>query len=255
MAIDSNPVRAALRQQLEGDRLLGLKSVPIPQQLTERIVPPGVLRRVVDVAENAKQLSIIDETRVKDCKKCQLCETRTKTVFGQGSAGARIVFVGEAPGADEDREGLAFVGRAGQLLTRMIVAMGLSRDEVFICNVLKCRPPNNRDPTAHEILSCSPYLHEQLSIIRPEVLVTLGAPASKTVLNTAESIGKLRGRFHEYHLQGAADEGATIPVMPTYHPAYLLRSPGEKGKAWSDLQMVMKRLGLSPPARAAGPSN
>ncbi len=255
MAADSNHVRAALRQQLEGDRLLGLKSVPIPQQLTDRIVPPGILRRVVDVAENAKRLSIIDETRVKDCKKCQLSETRTKTVFGQGSAGARLVFVGEAPGADEDREGLAFVGRAGQLLTRMIKAMGLSRDDVFICNVLKCRPPNNRDPSAHEILSCSPYLHEQLAIIRPEVLVTLGAPASKTLLNTAQSIGKLRGRFHEYHFPGATDEGATIPVMPTYHPAYLLRSPGEKAKAWADLQMVMARLGLSPPATAAGAAN
>ncbi|MCH7871826.1 MAG: uracil-DNA glycosylase [Planctomycetes bacterium] len=255
MAADSNHVRAALRQQLEGDRLLGLKSVPIPQQLTDRIVPPGVLRRVIDVAENAKRLSVLDQTQVKDCRKCQLCETRTKTVFGQGSAGARLVVGGEAPGADEDREGLACVGRAGQLLTRMIAAMGLSRDEVFICNLLKCRPPNNRDPSAHEILSCNPYLHEQLAIIRPEVLVTLGAPASKTLLNTAQSIGKLRGRFHEYHLPGATDEGATIPVMPTYHPAYLLRSPGEKGKAWADLQMVMARLGLSAPAQPAGASN
>ena len=252
MPLGTNHIRAALRQQIEGDRLLGMKFVPIPQELTETIGRPGAARRAADAGENTKRLSLLDETQVSDCRKCQLCETRTRTVFGQGSAVARLVFVGEAPGADEDREGLAFVGRAGQLLTRMIVAMGLSRDEVFICNVLKCRPPNNRDPSAHEILSCSPYLHEQLAIIRPEVLVTLGSPASKTLLSTAEGIGRLRGRFHEYHAPGATDDDAPIAVMPTYHPAYLLRSPGEKAKTWADLQLVMKRLGLKPPAQPAG---
>jgi len=127
----------------------------------------------------------------------------------------------------------------------MITAMGLSRDEVFICNVLKCRPPNNRDPLADEILACSPYLREQLSLLQPEVLVALGSPASKTLLNTAQSIGKLRGRFHEYFLSGVTGDGPSVPLMPTYHPAYLLRNPADKKLAWEDLQLVMKHLGLA----------
>ncbi len=127
--------------------------------------------------------------------------------------------------------------------------MGLSRDEVFICNVLKCRPPGNRDPSADEILACSPYLRRQLEIIQPQVLVALGAPAAKTLLNTAQSIGKLRGRFHDYFLSGVTGEGLSIPLMPTYHPAYLLRSPSEKAKSWEDLQIVMHRLGLPVPDR------
>ena len=184
--------------------------------------------------------------RVSTCVQCALHQGRTQTVFGQGDPNARLVFVGEAPGYEEDKQGLAFVGRAGQLLTRMIVAMGFTREEVFICNVLKCRPPNNRDPSADEILACSAYLREQLGIIQPVVLVALGAPAAKTLLNTAQSIGKPRGRFHDYHLSGVSGEGATIPLMPTYHPAYLLRSPGEKSKAWDDLQMVMQLLGSTP---------
>jgi DNA polymerase len=170
-------------------------------------------------------------------------------VFGQGNPAARLVFVGEAPGFEEDKQGFVFVGRAGQLLTRMIAAMGLTREEVFICNVLKCRPPGNRDPSADEILACNPYLCEQLEIIEPEVLVALGAPAAKTLLNTAQSIGKLRGRFHDYYPSGITGMGPAIPTMPTYHPAYLLRNPAEKRKSWEDLQMVMARLGLSPPSR------
>ncbi len=172
--------------------------------------------------------------------------TRTRTVFGQGHAGARLVFVGEAPGYEEDQQGLAFVGRAGQLLTKMIVAMGLTRDEVFICNVLKCRPPNNRTPAADEISCCSPYLFEQLQIIQPEVVCALGAPAAQTLLGTKEGIGRLRGRFHEYHISGTPLVGESVPLMPTYHPAYLLRSPGEKSKSWADLKMIMARLGLPP---------
>lgn len=198
-----------------------------------------------NAAEKAEQLRVLDEAEVNGCTKCRLCEKRTNTVFGQGDPNARLVFVGEAPGAEEDRQGLAFVGRAGQLLSRMIVAMGLTReDDVFICNVLKCRPPGNRDPSADEILACSPYLRRQLVVIQPEVLVALGAPAAKTLLNTAQPIGKLRGRFHEYYLSGVTGEGPSIPIMPTYHPAYLLRNPAEKSKTWKDLQMVMQRLGL-----------
>ena len=235
-------VRAALRQQLAGDRLLGIQSVPMQVP-----PPPGRTKRAVpgiDVGEKSERLRVLNETRVKGCTLCGLSQTRTQTVFGQGSSDARLVFVGEAPGYEEDKRGEAFVGRAGELLTKMISAMGLSRDEVFICNVLKCRPPGNRDPLADEVLACGPYLREQIATIRPEVLVALGAPAAKTLLNTAESIGRLRGRFHDYYLSGASGEGESIPLMPTYHPAYLLRSPGEKRKAWDDLQMVMKFLGL-----------
>lgn len=240
-----DPLRAALRKQIETDRLLGVRSVPIPADVSARVAHCGGLS--VDASEKADRLRGLDENHVRGCTKCRLCETRTQTVFGQGNPSARIVFVGEAPGYEEDRQGLAFVGPAGQLLTRMIAAMGLSRDDVFICNVLKCRPPNNRDPSADEILACSPYLREQLAVIEPEVLVALGAPAAKTLLNTTASIGKLRGRFHEYVLTDAPSGSATIPVMPTYHPAYLLRSPGDKPKAWDDLQMVLHLLGLPVP--------
>jgi len=145
---------------------------------------------------------------------------------------------------EEDKKGLAFIGRAGELLTKIIGAMGLSRDEVFICNVLKCRPPNNRDPSADEILACSPYLREQIALIAPDVMVALGSPAAKTLLNTTQSIGKLRGRFHDYYVSGTTGVGQSIPLMPTYHPAYLLRSPGEKRKTWDDMQHVMSKLGL-----------
>ena len=261
----SQRVRVALRQQLKTDRLLGLRYVPMgpidppseshqreeratggPVAEKARAPAPG---RSPDASERAEQLRVLNETRVKDCRRCKLCETRTQTVFGQGSAAARLAFVGEAPGYEEDKQGLAFVGKAGQLLTKMIDAMGTSRDEVFICNVLKCRPPGNRDPLADEVLACSPYLREQLEIIQPEMIVALGSPAAKTLLNTALSIGKLRGRFHDYYVSGETGVGRAIPLMPTYHPAYLLRNPAEKKKSWADLQMVMAELGLQRPTQ------
>jgi len=188
----------------------------------------------------------LDDQQVKTCRKCHLCETRTKTVFGQGDLRTRLVFVGEAPGYDEDQQGLAFVGKAGQLLTKMIEAMGLAREWVFICNTLKCRPPDNRTPAPDEIRACRPYLDEQLRTIRPDVIVALGKPAAQTLLGTDAGIGQLRGRWHEYYLSGVPGEGEPIALMPTYHPAYLLRSPGEKAKTWSDLQQVMARFGLTP---------
>ncbi len=199
------------------------------------------------VEKRKTALAQLDESQVQGCTKCGLCETRTNTVFGQGHPAARLVFVGEAPGADEDQQGLAFVGRAGQLLTKMIEAMGLTRDEVFICNILKCRPPNNRNPAPDEIAACWPNLDAQLRIIQPEVIVALGKPASQTLLRTSESIGRLRGQWHDYYISGSAMAGAPTPLMPTYHPAYLLRSPGEKGKAWSDLKMVLGKLSLPVP--------
>jgi DNA polymerase len=235
-----------LRQQLQADRLLGLDAVPIPPHDIDLWgqAPAAAAGSAASLADKRSQLAELDETQVKGCRKCRLCEGRTQTVFGQGNPDARLVFVGEAPGFEEDRQGLAFVGRAGQLLTKMIAAMGLARDDVYICNVIKCRPPNNREPAADEILACSGYLRRQLEIIQPEVLVALGAPAAKTLLNTADSIGKLRGRFHDYFFSGITGSGPSVPLMPTYHPAYLLRSPEEKRKAWEDLQMVMHLLEL-----------
>ena len=248
-------IRAALRQQLEADRLMGIKSVPLPStSLESKSRAAGASRRcdAAALSKKSDHLRVLDESEVRGCTRCGLAASRTQTVFGQGNPDARLVFVGEAPGFEEDRQGLAFVGRAGQLLTRMIGAMGLSRDDVFICNVLKCRPPNNRDPSAEEILACEPYLRRQIATIEPEVLVALGAPAAKTLLNTAQSIGKLRGRFHDYFLSGVAGDGPSIPLMPTYHPAYLLRSPAEKRKAWDDLQMVMQLLGLAASGNPSG---
>ena len=164
MTSQADDIRASLRQQLETDQLLGLREVPIAKDVAAAIGRGAPVASGVSTAaseEQRAQLQELDESQVVDCQKCKLCETRTRTVFGQGNANARLVFVGEAPGYEEDQKGLAFVGRAGQLLDKMIAAMGLSREEVFICNVLKCRPPNNRTPAADEITACSPYLFEQ----------------------------------------------------------------------------------------------
>ena len=188
-------------------------------------------------------LAAVREEVGDDCTRCKLGKGRTKLVFGAGSATARLVFVGEAPGEDEDLSGEPFVGKAGQLLTKMIEAMGLSRDTVYICNTVKCRPPNNRNPEPDELASCEPFLKGQLAAIRPEVIVTLGKFASQALLRDQTAISRLRGAWREY-------EG--IPLMPTFHPAYLLRSPGEKSKVWGDLQLVMKKLGLTPKAGGGG---
>ena len=172
-----------------------------------------------------------------DCTRCKLAGGRTRLVFGVGNPAAELVFVGEGPGADEDREGEPFVGRAGQLLTRMIEAMGFRREQVYIANVVKCRPPGNRNPEPDEIAACEPFLRAQLGAIRPRVIVALGKFAAQTLLRDTTPITRLRGRWAEY--QG-------IRLMPTFHPAYLLRSPEEKKKAWEDLQLVMRELGQTP---------
>jgi uracil-DNA glycosylase len=169
-----------------------------------------------------------------DCQRCKLARGRRNIVFGQGSPKARLMFVGEAPGFEEDAQGLAFVGKAGQLLTKIIEAMGLSRDEVYIANVIKCRPPENRNPEPDEILACQPFLQKQIESIRPRVIVGLGKFAGQWLLKTAEPISRIRGRLGEY-------EG--IRVMPTYHPAYLLRNPGAKKDVWEDMKVVRGLLG------------
>jgi len=168
-----------------------------------------------------------------DCQRCKLSPGRKNIVFGSGNPHAVLMFVGEAPGADEDEQGLPFVGRAGQLLTKIIEAMGLKREEVYICNILKCRPPNNRNPEADEISSCEPFLFRQIESVNPKVICALGAFGAQTLLHTTETIGRLRGKLIDY--RGAA-------LMATYHPAYLLRNPIEKRKVWEDMQVVRDYL-------------
>ncbi|OGP68818.1 MAG: uracil-DNA glycosylase [Deltaproteobacteria bacterium RBG_16_44_11] len=170
---------------------------------------------------------------MKACQLCPLGKTRKNLVFGEGNPYAQIVFVGEAPGADEDEQGQPFVGRAGQLLTKIIEAMGLMRKDVYICNILKCRPPGNRNPLPNEIELCEPFLKNQLQIISPRVICTLGKFAAQTLLKTETPITALRGRFQSY-------EG--IKLMPTYHPAYLLRNPSAKKFVWEDVKMIMKEV-------------
>lgn len=256
MMADPTEARKIVRQNLQTEVLLGIREIPLSrgELAAWQAASPAGSRPSSGAAdapagdsERAAELRIIDEQQVRGCQKCGLASTRTNTVFGQGDPSARLVFVGEAPGFEEDRQGLAFVGRAGQLLTRMIEAMTLTREEVFICNLLKCRPPNNRDPAPEEIAACNPYLIKQLQVISPEVIVALGAPAARTLLGTNDSIGRLRGRFHDFYIDGPLSGKAPVPLMPTYHPAYLLRSPQQKAKAWADLQAVMERLGLKRP--------
>jgi uracil-DNA glycosylase family 4 len=181
---------------------------------------------------------------VAACRRCRLCETRTRTVFSDGRADARLMFVGEAPGADEDAQGVPFVGRAGQLLTRMIEdGMGLPRASVYICNVLKCRPPENRNPGPDEIAHCREYLETQVDVVRPEVIVSLGKFAGQFLLGVDEGMMRMRGRWGSYR---------GIPVMPTYHPSFLLRQPERKKEAWEDLLKVLTKLGLPHPAAKKG---
>jgi uracil-DNA glycosylase len=176
----------------------------------------------------------------KACVRCPLHETRTTVVFESGSGRVPLIFVGEAPGADEDAQGEAFVGRAGQLLTKIIAAIGLDRREVYICNVLKCRPPGNRNPLPIEIQTCSPYLERQIEILKPRVISTLGLFATQLLLETTAPIGQLRGRVFRYH---------GVPLLPTYHPAALLRNPNLKRTVWEDVQQLRKILdeGVAPP--------
>jgi uracil-DNA glycosylase family 4 len=173
------------------------------------------------------------ESRVASCTRCVLNETRTRTVFGTGSRTADWMIIGEAPGADEDRQGEPFVGRAGQLLTAMIAAIGCRREEVYITNILKCRPPGNRDPLPEEVACCHDYLERQIELVGPALILVVGRIAAHNLLQTDLPIGRLRGRVHRYGKQG-------IPLVVTYHPAYLLRSPLEKRKSWEDLQLAQQ---------------
>jgi uracil-DNA glycosylase len=206
------------------------------------------------VADPVAALKLIRED-LGDCTRCKLHKQgRKQIVFGVGNARAELMFVGEGPGADEDAQGEPFVGRAGQLLNNMIKAMGLRREDVHIANVVKCRPPGNRTPERDECETCSPFLMRQIAVIKPKVVVALGAVAAKNLLAINAPMSELRGRFYDFMPAGARSndpswQGAKLAV--TYHPAFLLRDPRQKGEAWKDLQMVMKYLGIEPPKKSA----
>lgn len=225
---------------------IGVHHIPVQKtvaadSLSPDNIPPDSMpleeTPVVDGNSSPKEKADLEGLRQElgDCTRCGLSSDRTKIVFGVGDPGAQVVFVGEAPGRDEDLQGEPFVGKAGQLLTRIINAMGLERDQVYICNVIKCRPPGNRDPQQDEIAMCQPFLTRQLEIIRPRAICALGSFAARTLLNSDTGISRLRGHFHDYH---------GVPLMPTYHPSYLLRKPQAKRDVWEDIQKIMELLGL-----------
>jgi len=206
---------------------------PFPAQ------PP--VAEAVPAANRVAALNLIRE-EIGDCTRCALHSGRNKLVFADGDPNARLLFVGEGPGADEDAQGLPFVGRAGQLLNNMITAMGLKREEVYICNVVKCRPPGNRTPEPEEANTCTPFLFRQIDVVRPQVIVALGATAATYLLGHRQPLAGLRGRVHAFR-------GTQLIV--TYHPAFLLRDPRQKKEAWADLQIAMKELGLAKPASSS----
>jgi len=208
-----------------------------PQPIVQPVSPPDI-----SALDRGAALRAIGE-RVAACTRCaELARTRTQTVFGVGNPHARLIFMGEAPGAEEDRQGEPFVGAAGQLLTKIIEACGLRRADVYILNTIKCRPPGNRTPTSIEAANCREYLDGQLDIIRPEFICCLGAVAAQNLLDTTTAIGKLRGRFHDYR---------GIRVLCTYHPAYLLRYPDAKRHAWEDMKLLMAEMGVQIPSQPA----
>lgn len=212
-----------------------------PSRPKAAVRPEGVsTRQPADSAKATEELETIARA-IAECRQCGLSDTRTRTVPGQGNPRPEIMFVGEGPGAEEDEQGLAFVGAAGQLLTKMIEAMGFTRDQVFIGNIVKCRPPNNRQPAPDEMQKCLPYLRAQIAILKPRVIVALGAIAARGLLDVETGITRLRGKWQSYE---------DIPVMPTFHPSYLLRAPSAKRDAWEDLKEVLRRLGRTPPPRA-----
>ena len=238
---------AAQRPPSPADDLPTRKPAPAPALPTASFSlfqEPGFGTAPLPAAERPSLLRVLAE-EVAICRKCaNLAATRTQTVFADGSPSARLMFIGEAPGADEDRTGVPFVGRAGQLLTDMITkGMGLKRQDVYIANILKCRPPENREPSGVESANCLPYLERQIDIIRPEFICLLGRVAVQYLLGTTLSMGKLRGKWYRY--QG-------IATIVTYHPAYLLRTPSAKKDAWEDLQILMNAMGLPVPSRKKG---
>jgi uracil-DNA glycosylase family 4 len=237
-------INKAVRQHLEmeqffsGFAIKGKAQEPQEQQKQQQ-------EDTMAVTEKAEELEKIAE-QTRQCRLCDLGSLRTNAVPGEGSPNSRIMFIGEAPGAEEDAQGRPFVGRAGQLLDKIIIACGLKRNDVYIGNILKCRPPENRDPRAEEIISCLPYLQRQIEVIEPEIIVALGAHAARTLLDTTKSIGQLRGHFEEYY---AGIGRPPIKLMATYHPAYLLRNYSQENRkrVWEDMKKVLAELDLPVP--------
>jgi len=228
-------IARSLRDGLRAEEAFGSADVVLPNRVRAR--PALALERDTMVEESSPEAAVAlaeMAAQVAECTKCSLCETRNLTVFGSGSPTADLMIVGEAPGAEEDRTGFPFVGRAGQLLSKMLAAIDLDREtDVYICNILKCRPPGNRDPEAQEIVSCLPWLKGQIDRVAPRIIMTLGAPATRTLLDTREGITKIRGRVVERF---------GTKVIPSFHPAYLLRNPKAKRESWLDLKTVRRLL-------------
>jgi DNA polymerase len=225
------------RQPIDPSVELALQPVveAMPEKMPTKAQVPPSLPPVI--SDKPSTLKLIRED-IGDCTRCRLHKGRTNLVFGVGNVNADLMFVGEGPGADEDAQGEPFVGRAGQLLNNMISAMGIKREDVYIANVVKCRPPSNRTPEKDECDTCSPFLMRQIDVIKPKVIVALGAVAAKNLLAVNDSMANLRGRWYDFR---------DSKLLVTYHPAYLLRDPRQKKEAWKDLQMAMKFLGLNPP--------
>ncbi len=221
-----------IKQFLETERSFGLKE--IPKTFKDPSQVPTAQSNSPALSDKKNLLEVLRK-EYQNCVMCELSNTRTKLVFGSGNPDARLMFVGEAPGFDEDQQGQPFVGAAGQLLTKIIIAMKLKREDVYIANCLKCRPPNNRNPLPTEIVTCQPILMRQIEIIKPQVICALGKFAAQTLLRTEEPISRLRGKFFDWH---------GIKFMPTFHPAYLLRNPDDKKLVWQDAQLIMKELGI-----------
>jgi uracil-DNA glycosylase len=243
-----------LRQHVKTDRMLGVGSVPVGDGASVKggaavgsgeangLARSGAVAAsmpMMDREQKVAALRVLDEGEVRGCRKCVLCEGRIQTVFGEGDPDASVMFVGEGPGQNEDEQGRPFVGRSGDLLEKQIQAIGFERSQVYIANVVKCRPPNNRTPLADEVEACSGYLRRQIEVIRPKVIITLGGPAAKLVLGVKEGITRIRGQWHEYPGVEPA-----VPVMPTFHPAYLLRqyTKENRAKVWSDLKAALAKL-------------
>ncbi len=229
---------ASFEPLAEGAALQSFDRVPPEVHETQPEVRQPIENKATAEAEASAPRKTLDEVRSElgECTRCPLCEGRNKLVFGEGDPAADILFVGEGPGEQEDQRGIPFCGRAGELLTSMIEkGLQIPRSSVYICNVVKCRPPGNRDPLPKEIAACRPFLEAQIAAIQPKVIVALGKPAASLLLGRNVAITRERGQWRSY---------GTIPVMPTFHPAYLLRNASEKGKVWADIQAVMKIVGL-----------
>lgn len=247
MVDDAAKLIRAARQVIRAETLLGgqfmpRRRLPVPQVAAVPDPTPAAVEGLMPASEKPQALEAIDVNEVRGCIKCRLSEGRTRTVFGEGDPLARLMFIGEAPGEDEDRTGRPFVGKAGELLTKMIIAMGLTREQVYIANVVKCRPPGNRTPMSDEAAACFSYLLRQIQIVRPLVLVTMGNPATHTMLRTTVGITILRGQWQKLPDLGPGVGG--IDVMPTFHPSYVLRNYTKqvRGMVWSDLQKALERL-------------